>query len=96
MPAPSAAPLANVDRLTLYHSRAARLDPPEPSRSAAAGSPVVEQLLNRKTPRGRTYYLVRRQGRFSADDSWEPMERLAPFPERIAEYEAAATRRPPP
>ena len=37
MPAPSAAPLANVDRLTLYHSRAARLDPPEPGGGVAGG-----------------------------------------------------------
>ena len=40
-----------------------------------AGGYVVEQLLNRKTVRGRTYYLVRWQGHTSADDSWEPAEK---------------------
>ena len=34
------------------------------------------------------------QGRPSADDSWKPVEHLALFPERVAEYEAASARRP--
>ena len=51
---------------------------------------MVEQPLNRKTGRGRTYYLVRWQGHASADDSWEPAEHLD-CPERVAEYEAAAS-----
>ncbi len=50
---------------------------------------MVEQLLNRKSIRGRTYYLVQWQGHDSADDSWEPEEHLAHCPERVAEYEAA-------
>ena len=56
----------------------------------------MEQLLNRKTVRGRTYYLVRWQGHASAADSWEPAEHLANCQpeERVAEYEAAAPRRP--
>ena len=55
---------------------------------------MVEQPLNRKTVRGRTYYLVRWQGHASAADSWEPAEHLANCQERVAEYEAAAPRRP--
>ena len=54
----------------------------------------MEQLLNRKTVRGRTYYLVLWQGHASAADSWEPAEHLANCQERVAEYEAAAPRRP--
>ena len=57
---------------------------------------MVDQLLNRKTVRGRTYYLVRWQGHASAADSWEPAEHLENCPERVAEYEAAASRRPSP
>ena len=59
-----------------------------------AGEYVVELLLNRKTVRGRTYYLERWQGHALAADSWEPAERLANCPERLAEYEAAAPLRP--
>ena len=55
---------------------------------------MVDQLLNRKTVRGRTCYLVRWQGHASAADSWEPAEHLANCQERVAEYEAAAPRRP--
>ena len=54
----------------------------------------MEQLLNRKTLRGRTYYLVRWQGHASADDSWDPMEHLTHCLERVAKYEAAAPLRP--
>ena len=50
-----------------------------PAALGPAGSPAVEQLLNRKTVQGRTYYLARCQGRPSSDDSWEPVELLAPF-----------------
>ena len=56
----------------------------------------MEQLLTRKMARGRTYYLVlwHWQGHASAADSWEPAEHLANCQERVAEYEAAASRRP--
>ena len=88
-------PTVNVDRLKPYHPRVGRADPPGPvSDPGQEGEHVVEQLLNRKTLRGRTYYLVRWQGYASADDSWEPVEHLAHCPERVAEYEAAAPRRP--
>jgi hypothetical protein len=60
---------------------------------------VVEQLLNRKTLRGQTYYLVRWPGQghdlAASEDSWEPAEHLAHCPERVAEYAAACGRRPP-
>jgi len=88
-------PTINVDRLKPYHPRADRPDPPGPvSDPGQEGEHVVEQLLNRRTLRGRTYYLVRWQGHASADDSWEPAEHLVHCPERVAEYEAAAPRRP--
>jgi hypothetical protein len=90
-------PTVNVDRLKPYHPRAGRPDPPGPvSDPGQEGEhvTVVEQLLNRKTLRGRTFYLVRWQGHASADDSWEPVEHLVHCPERVAEYEAAAPRRP--
>ena len=38
-----------------------------------AGEYVVEQLLNRKTVRCRTYYLVLWQGHASEVDSWEAL-----------------------
>ena len=47
------------------------------------------ELLNSKTVRGRTYYLVLWQGHASAADSWEPAEHLANCQERVAKYEAA-------
>ena len=50
---------------------------------------MVEQLLNRRTLHGRTFYLVRWQGHDPSADSWEPEEHLINCPERIAEYELA-------
>ena len=88
-------PTVNVDRLKPYFRRSDH--PPSPGPVAdpgQAGEYVVAQLLNRKVLRGRTYYLVRWQGHASADDSWEPVEHLTNCPERLAEYEAAAPRRP--
>ena len=89
-------PTVNVDRLKPYHRRTDRPDAPGPVAGGGpqAGEYVVEQLLNRKVFRGKPYYLVRWQGHASADDSWEPVENLNNCPERLAEYEAAAHRRP--
>ena len=57
-----------------YHSGAARPDPPDPGpASGPAWPPLAEPLLNSTTLRGRTYYLVRWQGRPSAAASWEPL-----------------------
>ena len=87
--------MVNVDRLKPYFRRSDH--PPSPGPVAdpgQAGEYVVAQLLNRKVLRGRTYYMVRWQGHASADDSWEPVEHLTNCPERLAEYEAAAPRRP--
>jgi hypothetical protein len=68
-----------------------RRNPPGPvSDQGKKGEYIVEQLLNSKSLRGRTYYLVRWQGHASADDSWEPVEHLAHCQERVAKYEAAA------
>jgi hypothetical protein len=88
-------PTVNVERLKPYHPLPDGPVPPGPVPDPGQeGEYVVEQLLNRKTLRGRTYYLVRWQGHTSADDSWEPVEHLTHCPERVAEYEAAAPRRP--
>ena len=88
-------PTVNVDRLKPFHPRTGRPAPPGPvSDPGQEGEHVVEQLLNRKSVRGRTYYLVRWLGHPSADDSWEPAEHLVHCPERVAEYEEAAPRRP--
>ena len=88
-------PTVNVDRLKPYHARAGRSAPPGPvSDPGQEGEYEVEQLLNRRTLHGRTYYLVRWQGHDSTADTWEPVEHLTHCQERIAEYEAAALRRP--
>ena len=88
-------PTVNVDRLKPYHARAGRSAPPGPvSDPGHEGEYEVEQLLNRRTLHGRTYYLVRWQGHDSTADTWEPVEHLTHCQERIAEYEAAALRRP--
>jgi len=69
--------------------------PPGPvSDPGQEGEYEVAQLLNRRTLHGRTHYLVRWQGHDSTADSWEPVEHLTHCRERIAEYEAAALRRP--
>ena len=87
-------PTVNVERLKPYFGRDARPTPPGPvSDPGQEGEYVVEQLLNRKVIRGRMHYLVRWQGHDSTDDSWEPVEHLTNCPERIADYEAAASRR---
>ena len=85
----------NVDRLKPYHARPGRSAPPGPvSDPGQEGEYEVAQLLNRRTLHGRTHYLVRWQGHDSTADSWEPVEHLTHCQERIAEYEAAALRRP--
>ena len=88
-------PAVNVARLKPYHVRPDRPAPPGPvSDPGQEGEYVVEQLLNRRILHGRTHYLVRWQGHDSTADSWEPVEHLTNCSERIAEYEAAAPRRP--
>ena len=55
-------PTVNVDRLKPYFLRPGRASSPGPvTDQGQAGEYLVEQLLNRKTVRGRTYYLVRWQ-----------------------------------
>ena len=50
-------------------------------------------LLNRRTVRGVTRYLVRWRGHTSADDEWLRLEELAHCPDKVAEYDAAPRRR---
>jgi hypothetical protein len=85
----------NVDRLKPFHER---LDaPPAPgpvSDAGQEGEHEVELLLNRKTTRRVTRYLVRWRGHTSADDEWLRVEELAHCPEKVAEYEAGPAARP--
>jgi hypothetical protein len=88
-------PTVNVERLKPYHARPDKLDPPCPvTNQGQEGKYVLEQLLNSKTLRGQTYYLVLWQGHNSAEDPSEPAEQFAHCPELVAEYAAAAPRRP--
>jgi hypothetical protein len=87
------------DRLKPFYER---LDaPPAPgpvSDPEQEGEHEVELLLNRKTTRGVTRYLVRWRGHTSAADEWLRAEELLHCPEKVAEYDALrrAGRRPPP
>ena len=53
----------------------------------------MELMLNCRPVRGVTRYLVRWRGHTSADDAWLLLEELAHCPEKVAEYDAAASRR---
>ena len=60
------------------------------------GEHEAELLLNRRTVRDVTRYLVRWRGHASADDEWLLLEELEhcpqQCPEKVAEYDAAAPR----
>jgi hypothetical protein len=87
-------PTVNVDRLKPYLAWAAELPPPGQSTDAGQeGEHEVELLLNRRTVRGVTRYLVRWRGHASADDEWLRLQELAHCPAKVAEYDAAAPRR---
>ena len=87
-------PTVNVDRLKPFYERAGAPPAPGPvSDAGQEGEHEVEQLLNRRTVRGVTRYLVRWRGHTSADDEWLRLEELAHCPEKVAEYDAAAPRR---
>jgi hypothetical protein len=74
--------------------RATCLPAPGPTSEAGQeGEHEVELLLNRRTVRGVTRYLVRWRGHESADDEWLRLEELAHCLEKVAEYDAAAPRR---
>ncbi len=76
-------PTVNVERLKPYYARTGRRSSPGPvADPGQEGKYEVEQILNRKTIRGRTHYLVQWKGQSSADDSWEPVEHLTTMPVR--------------
>ncbi len=53
----------------------------------------MELLLNRRLVRGVTRYLVRWRGHTSVDDEWLRAEEQTHCLEKVAEYDAAASRR---
>ena len=84
----------NVDRLKPFFARGDAAPPPGPvSDRGQEGEHEVELLLNRRTVRGVTSYLVRWRGHASPEDEWLPAEELTHCPELVAEYDAAAPRR---
>ena len=87
-------PAVNVDRLKPFFARSGAPPPPEPvSDAGQEGEHEVELLLNCKTVRGVTRYLVRWRGHTSADDSWLRLDELAHCAEKVADYDAVAPRR---
>ena len=87
-------PTVNVARLKPFFARAGAPPAPGPvSDAGQEGEHEVELLLNRRTVRGVTRYLVRWQGHTSADDLWLRREELSHCLEKVAEYDAAAPRR---
>ena len=87
-------PTVNVDRLKPFFERADVSPPPGPvSDAGREGEHEVELLLNRRTFRGATQYLVRWRGHASPADEWLRVEALAHCPERVAEYDAVARNR---
>ena len=87
-------PTVNVDRLKPFFERAGVSPAPGPASGAGQeGEHEVELLLNRRLVRGVLRYLVLWRGNTSADDTWLRLEELAHCPEKMAEYDAAASRR---
>ena len=79
-------PTVNVDRLKPFFARAGTPPAPGPvSDAGQEGEHEVELLLNRRTVRGVTRYLVRWRGHASADDEWLLLEELAHCQEKVAE-----------
>ncbi len=68
---------------------------PRAGRRPAGSRPGVRPGAGRKEIRGVLHYLVRWRGHTSVarDDEWLQADELAHYPERVAEYDAAAPRR---
>jgi len=49
---------------------------------------VVERVVDKRTHRGKTEYLIKWKGWSHQDNTWEPVENLAHCPNLITEYEA--------
>ena len=87
-------PTVKVDRLKPFFARTGAPPPPGPvSDTGQEGEHEVELLLNCKTVRGVTHYLVRWRGHTSADDSLLRLDGQAHCAEKVAEHDAAAPRR---
>ena len=86
-------PTVTVDRLKPFHARIDSPPAPGPVSAGTRGRKASTRLLNHKTTRGVTRYLVRWHGHTSADDGWLRTEQLVHCPEKVAEYDAAAPRR---
>ncbi len=89
-------PTVNVDRLKPFHARVdappapGQVSDPDPGQE---GEHEVELLLNRKSKRGVTHYLVQWRGHTSADDEWIRAEELLYCQEKVAEFEASPAAR---
>jgi hypothetical protein len=86
-------PTFNADRLKPYHSRPDRAPPTRPCHGPRARGGVRRRAAPQPANHSRPHSLPGAVA--GADsDSWEPVEHLTNCPERIAEQEAAAPRRP--
>jgi len=77
---------------TTFPDRALPSPPPPPVTIDDATEYVVEKILDHRTRRHRTEYLVKWDGYPDYDASWEPQEHLANAPEILRAYKASRRR----